>query len=149
MTRHRARTVRRYRGLILPLALAVMLMHTVVAGPAEAESRAGAEGRAGSHSHAGHQTAAASSEPGMTHAAVMGEAPSMSGADCGDHDHGCVFTRAADIDLPTAALVLLVWAFLSLSAAARYRPARRGVVVLGRPPPWAIRSHLQLQVIRC
>lgn len=143
MTRHRARTVRRYRGLILPLALAVMLMHTVVAGPA------GAERSAGSHSHAGHQTAAASSEPGMTHAAVMGEAPSMSGADCGDHDHGCVFTRAADIDLPTAALVLLVWAFLSLSAAARYRPARRGVVVLGRPPPWAIRSHLQLQVIRC
>ncbi|MDS1114168.1 hypothetical protein RD149_10330 [Gordonia westfalica] len=142
MSWRRARTIRRYRGLILPLVLAVMLMHTVIAGPAATD------GGPGSHSPAGHQ-AAATSHPGMTPAAMIGEAPSMSGADCGDHDHGCVFIRAADLDLPAAALVLLAWAFLSLSAAALYRRARRRVVVLGRPPPWAIHSHLQLQVIRC
>ncbi|MDH3012120.1 hypothetical protein QEN41_14600 [Gordonia alkanivorans] len=131
-----------FRGLIVPLALAVMLMHTVIAGPATASSHPDAH-----FDPAGHHSPSTGSA--MTPAAVMGEHPAMSGEDCGDHDHACVFTRAAGIDIPPVVLVLLIWAFLSLSVAGLYRPARRGIVVLGRPPPWAIRTHLQLQVVRC
>ncbi|WYY05288.1 hypothetical protein RVF83_04090 [Gordonia rubripertincta] len=120
-----------------------MLMHTVIAGPGVAPAHPDADADPG---HAGHH---AVGDAQMVPAAVMGEPPSMSGDDCGDHDHACVFTRAAGIDIPPVVLVLLVWAFLSLSVAGLYRPARRGIVVLGRPPPWAIRDHLQLQVIRC
>ncbi|MHC3003151.1 hypothetical protein [Gordonia sp. GN26] len=141
MSRPAPRTAIRFRGLILPLALAVMLMHTVIAGPGTAPGH--------SDAHPGHAGHHAVGDTQMAPAAVMGEPPSMSGDDCGDHDHACVFTRAAGVDIPPVALVLLVWAFLSLSVAGLCRPARRGVAVLGRPPPWAIRNHLQLQVIRC
>ncbi|MCK8614881.1 hypothetical protein [Gordonia sp. C13] len=141
MSRPAPRTATCFRGLILPLALAVILMHTVIAGPGTAPGQPGADpGHAGHHA-VGHAQ--------MAPAAVMGEPPSMSGDDCGDHDHACVFTRAAGVDIPPVVLVLLVWAFLSLSVAGLYLPARRGASVLGRPPPWAIRNHLQLQVIRC
>ncbi|MFE0751611.1 hypothetical protein [Gordonia sp. NPDC058843] len=141
--------VLRRRGLVLVLALAVMLMHTVVSGhagsPASVASRpghsqAGSPGGDGGMSHHGGHSA-------LTAATLM-SAPEMSAADdCGEHMHDCVFTRAAGVDLPVVVLVLLVWA---LAVLPRVTDTVRGrTTILGRPPPWAIPSHLQLQVIRC
>ncbi|AFR50891.1 hypothetical protein [Gordonia sp. KTR9] len=147
--------VRRRRGLVLVLALAVMLMHTVVSGhsgsPASSASAAGhsqagpSGGDSGMSHHAGHSAHSGSS--------TMSAAPELTGPemtdtdDCGEHSHDCVFIRAAGVDLPAVVLVLLVWSLAALPRIADI--ARRRTTVLGRPPPWAIYSHLQLQVIRC
>lgn len=165
--------VRRRRWLVVLLALAVMLMHTVVSGHAGSSATgAGSEASGANHtsaasqaghaeaqhSRAGHsQTGHSGGDGGMSshadHSALsasptVASAPEMAGADdCGEHSHDCVFTRAAGVDLPAVVLVLLFW---SLAALPRIvDTARRRTTVLGRPPPWAMYSHLQLQVIRC
>ncbi|OUC80073.1 hypothetical protein [Gordonia lacunae] len=149
----RGAVVRR-RGFVLVLALAVMLMHTVVSG------HPGAGSAASGPSHAGAGSAASGPEEhdsGMSHHAdhsaltassTMIAAPEMAGTDdCGEHSHDCVFIRASGVDLPAVVLVLLVWSLAVLPRIAD--TARRRTTVLGRPPPWAVYSHLQLQVIRC
>ncbi|MET4166593.1 MULTISPECIES: hypothetical protein [Gordonia] len=134
----------RRRGFILALAVAVMLMHTVVSGHpgAGAGSEASEPGRSdrGMSHHADHSA--------FTSSSTMTAAPEMTGTDdCGEHSHDCVFIRASGVDLPAVVLVLLVW---SLAVLPRISDtARRRTTVLGRPPPWAVYSHLQLQVIRC
>ncbi|UCZ87913.1 hypothetical protein [Gordonia sp. WA4-43] len=130
----RGAVVRR-RALVLLLALAVMLMHTVVSGHGGPSG-----GESGMSHHAEHSALTASS--------TMTSAPEMTGTDdCGEHSHDCVFIRAAGVDLPAVVLVLLLW---SLAALPRIvDTARRRTTILGRPPPWAMYSHLQLQVIRC
>ena len=131
------------------LALAVMLMHTVVSGHA---------GTPAGHSQSGHGGSGQSGAPGemahhgdhsaLTASATMTSAPEMTGTDdCGEHSHDCVFTRAAGIDLPAVVLVLLLWSSAALPRIVDTVRAR--TTILGRPPPWAVYSHLQLQVIRC
>ena len=127
---------------MLVLALAVMLMHTVVSGHPGAGSAASGpeEHDSGMSHHADHSALTASS--------TMIAAPEMAGTDdCGEHSHDCVFIRASGVDLPAVVLVLLVWSLAVLPRIAD--TARRRTTVLGRPPPWAVYSHLQLQVIRC
>ncbi|WP_439030465.1 hypothetical protein [Gordonia terrae] len=141
------RVVVRRRGLVFVLVLAVMLMHTVVSGHAGAPAAATAGHEMPGHS-AGHPESHGVDDAAMVASPVMVSAPEMTASeDCGDHVHDCVFTRAADVDLPAVVLVLLVWALAVLPRVTD--TVRHRTTVLGRPPPWAIPSHLQLQVIRC
>ncbi|MDL9935124.1 hypothetical protein QSJ18_00025 [Gordonia sp. ABSL1-1] len=66
---------------------------------------------------------------------------------CAGHLHDCTYLRADDADPPHPALVPLVWGFAPLVPI--IRPGFGVLTVLGRPPPWAIPSHLVLRVIRC
>ncbi|MGC5256028.1 hypothetical protein ACPXCG_06710 [Gordonia sp. DT218] len=124
-------------GLLLTIAMAILIMHTVVAQCA---------------SGGGHHEASAADRPQPS--TVMQSAQhevldetSMSGTDCGLHQHACVFIRAADPDVIVLAVLVLAWGFpippLLRSVRGRRRPRP------GRPPPWAMPTHLQLQVIRC
>ncbi|MEO9326360.1 hypothetical protein [Gordonia aurantiaca] len=147
--------IRRPAALVFLLALAVMLMHTVIAGPAGTSSdgavhhvpvhdeEPAAPSGTGGTPQVSHALSATAAPPVMT-----ADAPVMTGDDdCGDHIHGCVFIRVAETDRPAAVLVLLVWVFPSVPLVPRR--THHVVVRLGRPPPWAVHTHLQLQVIRC
>lgn len=75
--------------------------------------------------------------------------PTMTGTmDCGPHQHACVFVRD-DLPplIPLIVVILLVWGFPE----PRLLPAWvvGSVRRLGRPPPWAMPTHLSLSVIRC
>ena len=116
------------------LAIAVLLMHSLVAGaPREAHA-------------APHQSTEHHSIATMTNAADP-EVSHMS--DAGDCvlGHHCVFVRADDAPLPPVILLMLVWGFAALPALMGIAPALLGH--LGRPPPWAQPTHLSLSVIRC
>lgn len=107
------------------LAIAVLLMHSLVAGaPREAH-----------HSSATMTNAA---DPEVSHMSDAG--------DC-VLGHHCVFVRADDAPLPPVILLVLVWGFAAPPALMGIAPALLGH--LGRPPPWAQPTHLSLSVIRC
>ncbi|MYR07146.1 hypothetical protein GTV32_12885 [Gordonia sp. SID5947] len=123
-------------GLLLTIAMAIVLMHTVVAHCAT--------GGEHSSSAAGHP------QPSTVVQSAQHEIlddTSMSGTDCGLHQHACVFVRAGDPDVIVLAVLVLAWGFpippLLRSVRGRLR------LRAGRPPPWAVLTHLQLQVIRC
>jgi len=112
------------------LVFAVVVMHGLL-GPTHAESRA--------------------MPPAHAEMQMMQSAGADAGMSSGDHcavlGHHCLSLRA--IDFPTiepAMVAILVFAALLLAMAAVWMPAVRQ---LGRPPPWAIRDHLCLNVIRC
>ncbi|MFF0709864.1 hypothetical protein [Gordonia sputi] len=112
------------------LVLAVVVMHGLV-GPTHAELPAAPPMHAGMQM--GPSTGADSHMSSGDHCAVLG--------------HHCLSLRA--IDFPTiepAVVGVLVFAALLLALATVWMPAVRR---LGRPPPWAIRDHLCLNVIRC
>lgn len=85
---------------------------------------------------------------GMQMTASTDDAAHMSSGDhCAVLGHHCVSLRAIDFPaIEPAVLPLLVFAILLFAMAALVSP---GVRTLGRPPPWAIRDHLRLGVIRC
>ncbi|OCH81720.1 hypothetical protein [Gordonia sp. UCD-TK1] len=138
----------RRRALVLLLALAVMLMHTVVSGHGGPSGGGAGSGASGPELHGESGMSHHAEHSALTASSTMTSAPEMTGTDdCGEHSHDCVFIRAAGVDLPAVVLVLLLW---SLAALPRIvDTARRRTTILGRPPPWAMYSHLQLQVIRC
>ncbi|GAC70618.1 hypothetical protein [Gordonia soli] len=178
--------------IILCMAFAVMLMHSVIthadAGAAMSGSAASGSATAGSamsgvpmaepmHGmsanvsvrateldvagrdgtpHQGH----ADSQHADGHVAANSPAPQSidratttirtvidSAHDCGVHQHGCVFARSGAPEIPLIIAILFWWGFPMVRAALGARPA--GLFRLGRPPPWAVFSHLRLQVIRC
>lgn len=145
--------------VLIALVVAIPLMHVVVAVCADH----GRGSHAVSPTHVDHTAHAQTPNtqtpntpaphtptPGVpTLTAVVSSADdSMGPGDhCDAHGHPCSFVRADDADPPVVVLVLLVWAFLL--AAGLCRRGFPAVHVLGRPPPWAIRTHLELQVIRC
>ncbi|WAC53739.1 hypothetical protein [Gordonia sp. SL306] len=124
-------------GLLLTIAMAILIMHTVVAHCATG----------GGH----HEPSAADHPPSSSvmQAAQQGilDDTTMSGTDCGLHQHACVFIRAGDPDVIILAVLVLAWGFpippLLRSVRGRLR------LRAGRPPPWAMPTHLRLQVIRC
>ncbi|QTI70070.1 DUF6153 family protein [Gordonia polyisoprenivorans] len=121
------------------LAIAVLLMHSLVAGTPR-------EAHAATHHSAEHYGTEHHSAATMTDAADP-EVSHMS--DAGDCvlGHHCVFVRADDAPLPPIILLVLVWGFAALPALVGIAPALLGH--LGRPPPWAQPTHLSLSVIRC
>ncbi|OZC33559.1 hypothetical protein [Gordonia polyisoprenivorans] len=126
------------------LAIAVLLMHSLVAG-APREAHAAPHQSPEDHSTEHHSTEHHSIAT-MTNAADP-EVSHMS--DAGDCvlGHHCVFVRADDAPLPPVILLVLVWGFAALPALMGIAPALLGH--LGRPPPWAQPTHLSLSVIRC
>lgn len=85
---------------------------------------------------------------GMQMTASSDNASQMSSGDhCAVLGHHCVSLRAIDFPaVEPAILPILLFAMLLFAMAALVSP---GVRTLGRPPPWAIRDHLCLGVIRC
>ncbi|ACY23556.1 hypothetical protein Gbro_4416 [Gordonia bronchialis DSM 43247] len=137
-------------ALLVAIVVAVPLMHIVVAACGPATATSSATSASGHHStpvapetHSPHPATAPVIMPGTDQSgASMGP-----GDDCDAHTHGCAFLRGADVDPPPIIMVALIWGFLVLAGTVlRGFPVR---TVLGRPPPWAMRSHLELQVIRC
>ncbi|MGV9709328.1 hypothetical protein ACWDTI_01500 [Gordonia sp. NPDC003424] len=115
------------------LVLAILAMHSLVAhcGPNHEAAVA--------HSTSSPILAAAHESSGQTHLSAT--------PDCDEPGHGCVFIRAGDPVLPFLVLLLFWWGFPDIGA---LRSRFLGWVVrLGRPPPWAIPTITQLQVIRC
>ncbi|WP_419229827.1 hypothetical protein [Gordonia sp. CPCC 205515] len=116
------------------MAFAILVMHSVIAHCVTPE-------HAGAPQHS-------TSVPMLTSSAASIEQAHLSPApDCDEHQHACVFIRDGEPVIPLILLVLLSWGFPEVRA---LRGRFLGWVrVLGRPPPWAIPNHLQLQVIRC
>ncbi|GAC50511.1 hypothetical protein GOACH_25_00470 [Gordonia aichiensis NBRC 108223] len=86
--------------------------------------------------------------PEMTMAGSAGADSQMSSGDhCAILGHHCLSLRAIDFpSLEPAVVPILVFAALLFAMVAVWIPTVRP---LGRPPPWAIRGHLCLNVIRC
>ncbi|MDL9946636.1 hypothetical protein QSJ19_13770 [Gordonia sp. ABSL11-1] len=124
-------------GLIMALAMAILVMHSVIAHCATGHEATGQE-IGGSHGqstmHSAHQS--------------LDDRDTIGGAgDCDPHDHACVFIRAGEPAVVILGILVLAWGF-------PIPPLLRSIRVLrtlraGRPPPWAMPTHLQLQVIRC
>ncbi|AZG46318.1 hypothetical protein [Gordonia insulae] len=132
LTRGPART-----GLLLGIAFAILLMHSVVAHCVSDDAALGHYDSGASH---GYSTTISSAQ------SLADETMGAAG-DCGAHQHACVFVRAGEPDVFVPVLLLLWWGFPvpPLLQSVRARLNLRA----GRPPPWAMPSHLQLQVIRC
>ncbi|MGW0452367.1 hypothetical protein [Gordonia sputi] len=112
------------------LVLAVVVMHGLL-GPTHVESSAMPPAHAGMQM--GPPAGAAADMSSSDHCAVLG--------------HHCKSLRATDFPAVEPVIVwILVFAALLLALATVWMPAVRR---LGRPPPWAIRDHLCLNVIRC
>ncbi|MGJ0118290.1 hypothetical protein ACQ7HM_03695 [Williamsia sp. MIQD14] len=136
----RVRGIPRRRIVVgtLGLALAVAVMHVLVL--------------CGGAAHGDRHTMGAGSTASgaMTHAAVMTattdrtERFGASSVDCAGHDHGCVFLRGEVI-----ALVVILGAVTLLAPPVHLSGVwiRRRPAMLGRAPPWAVHSHLDLSVI--
>ena len=165
----------RYRwAIVMMLAMGVLLMHAFVAGSADSagsmhSAHSGSQDSGAQHSgaqHSGMVMAAAHEHmpptpatpthprsPGDHQGAVMTAATASSGdSHMGDGDHcelghPCMFVLGGGVPLPPVILVLLVWGFAALPVLVGMcaAVARR----LGRPPPWAMPTHLTLSVIRC
>lgn len=130
------------RGLLLiGVAFAVVLMHSVI-------MHADADGHHPTMTAMPAGAGAGTAAPAVADASDHAHRQQISsGADCDMHMHPCVFVRA---DLPVLLFVLVAllwWGFPGLRRPATRWSAR--IVELGRPPPWARYSHLDLQVIRC
>lgn len=119
--------------MVLGGALAILLMHSVVVGSFDTH-RAPDPGR--NAMTVVHGASHSVDEPTM-HDAV----------DCDEHQHPCVFLRNDEPVVIALAVLVLAWGFpippLLRSIHARLRGRS------GRPPPWAMPTHLRLQVIRC
>lgn len=125
---------------ILVLGLGVALMHSFVGGSEMATPMDHGSSTMG-------QGTAAPGEVQMSAAPTASQQTHMSDGDHCELGHPCVFVMGGGIPLPPVILVLLMWGF----AAA---PVLRGqwtaiIGRLGRPPPWAMPTHLTLSVIRC
>ncbi|MXP21980.1 hypothetical protein GIY30_11535 [Gordonia sp. HNM0687] len=118
-------------AMVLGGVLAILLMHSVVAGSFEP------------HPAPAHTSMAAiHGAPQSLDEPVMHDA-----VDCDTHQHPCVFLRSDDPVVIALAVLVLAWGF-PIPPLLRSIPARlRGRS--GRPPPWAMPTHLRLQVIRC
>ncbi|NDK88942.1 hypothetical protein GYA93_05020 [Gordonia desulfuricans] len=117
----------------LLLVAGVALMHTVVAGPATTMP-----------AHAMHD--------GQTVPPAMASQTQDPDTQMGDGDHcdlghHCTFVRGDDVPLPPVILVVLIWILVAPLVLRDLWPAV--VQRLGRPPPWAVPTHLELAVIRC
>ncbi|MEE4022177.1 hypothetical protein V1Y59_03715 [Gordonia sp. PKS22-38] len=119
-------------GLLLGIAFAILLMHSVVALA----------------DHRDHGETAAAHGPTVVHAAQHEPAPVMDDAgECDTHTHPCVFLRHDDPVVPAVAVLVLAWGFPLPPLLRSIHTRRHGRS--GRPPPWAMPTHLRLQVIRC
>ncbi|MGW0035244.1 DUF6153 family protein [Gordonia sp. NPDC003376] len=124
-------------AVILTVALALALMHALVAGPAMPMHDT--QNAHGSHSAPG-------SAPTMTSESKATDTHMGSGDHC-DLGHQCHLVRGDDVPLPPVILVILIWV---LAAPPVLAGTWSGAVrLLGRPPPWAVPTHLELAVIRC
>lgn len=121
--------------------MAVLAMHGLVGPTHTSASRAAAPAHSGMPS-SGVPT------PEMTMAGSAGSDSQMSSGDhCAILGHHCLSLRAIDFpSLEPAVVPILVFAALLFAMVAVWIPTVRP---LGRPPPWAIRDHLCLNVIRC
>lgn len=121
-------------GLLLAVAASILLMHSVIA-----------VGTAGGH----HMSSAShDSTTTISSAAHQLDEPTMDDAgDCDTHQHPCMFLRNDDPVVIALAVLVLAWGFPipPLLRSIHARLAGRS----GRPPPWAIPTHLRLRVIRC
>lgn len=142
--------------LIGLVVFGVMTMHTVTAGSPHAQSTAGTPdaGAQSSMSHAAMAggAGAATGAPHGTATAMSTAAPDRpdtqaSGDHCEMMGHACEFIRADNPPPALAVLLVLAWGFV----AAPVLTGRWAAVVRrpGRPPPWAMPTHLELSVIRC
>lgn len=132
------------------MAFAVALMHSAVGG------HCGSAAAQPMQSTPTAQSMQSTVQPGVSitshHGADQITATTQSGTiDKAGPSVDCVMDAACTFVLPGAAmiaavavLVLLVGPLRSLAP----RAIEPRVVVLGRPPPWAIPTHIQLQVIR-
>ena len=135
--------------LVIAMAFAVLLMHSVMVHAREC----------GPGGHPAHQQSAVESE-----SASAGAMPDLvtsvresskhvvhqqvsAGSDCDMHSHPCVFVRADAPLLLFVVLALFWWGFPTIRRAVGRWCSR--IVELGRPPPWAQPTHLDLRVIRC
>ncbi|ROZ99301.1 hypothetical protein [Gordonia sp. OPL2] len=124
-------------GLLLGLAMAILVMHSVVAHCATGHESSGQE-MTGSHSQS-------SMHPVQQ---ALDDRDTIGGAgDCDPHDHACVFIRAGEPAVVILGILVLAWGFPIPPLLRSIRVGRS--LRAGRPPPWAMPTHLQLQVIRC
>ncbi|MFW0783119.1 hypothetical protein AAFP35_01240 [Gordonia sp. CPCC 206044] len=121
-------------GLLLGLAAAILFMHSVIAHCVT-----------GGHHAAEQQGRQQVTMQSSTHEL---DVPTIGGAlDCMPAQHACVFIRAGEPDIVILAVLVLAWGF---PLPALLRSVRATLILRsGRPPPWAIPTHLQLSVIRC
>jgi hypothetical protein len=120
-------------GLLLAVAASILLMHSVIA-----------VGTAGGH----HPPSASHGSTTIGPAAHQLDEPTMDDAgDCDTHQHPCMFLRNDDPVVIAIAVLVLAWGF-PIPPLLRSIHARL-VGRSGRPPPWAMPTHLRMQVIRC
>ncbi|MFT4043950.1 MAG: hypothetical protein QM673_12390 [Gordonia sp. (in: high G+C Gram-positive bacteria)] len=111
----------------LPVA-AVVMMHMLTASPHPAGMSV-----TGPHQMSMSQGAAHSSFSDGQHCAVLG--------------HHCLSPQAPDFPSTDLPVIAVLWFISALTVfVVRWIPA---IGRFGRAPPWSVRTHLQLSVIRC